>query len=335
MRSAAGFTQHDFQLGMNALANISLALCVAGLLLPRLGAAQNGYYNLDSGRPLRVEDAVPTARGELEVQFLPFRGEWLGDGTQRQRIEPKLSYGVLPMTELELRLPVVRAHSPGAPARVGIASAAIGALHAMNVETRWPAFALAGEVVLPVGSISAPRASYGAKALFTKTFPFGRVELNTGGGTWSIRLPPPGPVFTPNQCGDPGQPPCLPGDLPCSVIPAGTPAVPSLACAPSEAATIAAAAASSRRASGAHWTAALGLDHTLPLVATLFAADVVFDRFDGLYPLDDWTAEIGVRRQLTPQLVADLGVGRRFAGTTQETSVAFGVSYSAPLRWLW
>jgi hypothetical protein len=73
----------------------------------------------------------------------------------------------------------------------------------------------------------------------------------------------------------------------------------------------------------------------LPFVSTLFVADVVFDRFEDLYPLDDWTAEIGVRRQLAPQLVADLGVGRRFAGTTQETSVTFGVSYSAPLRWLW
>jgi hypothetical protein len=31
--------------------------------------------------------------------------------------------------------------------------------------------------------------------------------------------------------------------------------------------------------------------------------------------------------------VADLGVGRRFAGTTQSTTVLFGVSYSTPFRW--
>ena len=29
---------------------------------------------------------------------------------------------------------------------------------------------------------------------------------------------------------------------------------------------------------------------------------------------------------------ADLGVGRRFAGTTQSTTVLFGVSYATPLR---
>jgi len=57
------------------------------------------------------------------------------------------------------------------------------------------------------------------------------------------------------------------------------------------------------------------------------------DRFDGLYALTDWTAEVGVRTQISPQMVADLGVGRRFAGTTQSTTVLFGVSYATPLRW--
>jgi hypothetical protein len=62
-------------------------------------------------------------------------------------------------------------------------------------------------------------------------------------------------------------------------------------------------------------------------------ADIALDRFVSLYPLDDWTAEIGVRRQVAPQLVADFGVGRRFAGTTQSTSVTAGLSFSTPLRW--
>jgi len=298
----------------------------------RIVAAQSAYYNLDAGRPTRVEDALPTARGELEIQLLPLRAEWVGDGTQRFRVEPKLSYGVLPMTEIELRVPVMHIRAPGSTATTGIASAGVGALHAFNVETRWPALALAGEAVFAVGSLSAPAASYSIKALLSKTLRFGRIELNAGGGTWNVR---PAPVVTGGTvCGDaPGVPPCLITDVPCDVTPAGIDARgPSFSCAPPASATSGAGAA---RLSGAHWTAALGIDHTLPLVSTLFVADVIVDRFAGLYSLDDWTAEIGLRRQIAPQLVADLGIGRRFAGMTQSTSVTAGVSFATPFRrWL-
>jgi len=70
-----------------------------------------------------------------------------------------------------------------------------------------------------------------------------------------------------------------------------------------------------------------------PVHAACVAVSV--DRFDGLYPLDNWTAEIGARKQLTPQLVGDLGVGRGFIGSTQATTMNFGLSYAAPLRWPW
>ena len=309
-----------------------LALAALAMLLDtRTTAAQSAFYNLDSGRPTRVEDALPTPRGELEIQFLPIRAEWLGDGSQRQRLEPKIAYGLLPMTEIEARVPFVRTRGSDGSATTGVASAAIGALHAFNVETSWPALAVAGELVLPVSTLSAPTGSYSLKGLATKTFRFGRIELNAGGGTWSIRLPAPGPVATPNQCGDPGQPPCLPPDLPCNVVPAAQNG-PSFSCAPSTA-SLEAVAAGARRSTGPHWTASLGVDHTLPLVSTLFAASVSMDRFDGLYALTDWTAEVGVRTQISPQMVADLGIGRRFAGTTQSTTVLFGVSFATPLRW--
>jgi hypothetical protein len=317
---------------------MSLRLRILALAVPALlhdtsvAAAQSAFYNLDSGRPTRVEDALPTPRGELEIQFLPLRAEWLGDGSQRQRLEPKVAFGVLSMTEIEMRMPFVRSRAPDGTAVTGAASAAIGALHAFNVETRLPALALAGELVLPVSTLSAPTGSYSLKALATKTFRFGRVELNAGGGTWSIRLPTPGPVATPNQCGDPGQPPCLPPDLPCNVVPTSGNG-PALACAPSSATSLATQAVGTRRSTGPHWTASLGVDHTLPLVSTLFAASLSMDRFEGLFPLTDWTAELGVRTQISPQMVADLGIGRRFAGTTQSSSVLFGVSYATPLRW--
>src|SRR5205814_1038887 len=108
----------------------------------RPAAGQSSYYNLDSGRPARIEDALPTARF---------------------RVEPKLSYGILPMTEIELRVPVLYVRAAGSAPTTGIASTGIGALHAFNVETQWPALALAAEAVLSVGPLSAPTGSYSAK----------------------------------------------------------------------------------------------------------------------------------------------------------------------------
>src|SRR5687767_12702394 len=74
---------------------------VAILLTSAFGTragAQAHYYNLDAGRPTRVEDAVPTERYGVDVHLAALRLERLGDGTYRWRSEPKLSVGVLPMT---------------------------------------------------------------------------------------------------------------------------------------------------------------------------------------------------------------------------------------------
>jgi hypothetical protein len=302
----------------------------------RTASAQTGFYNLDSGRPTRVEDAIATPRGELEMQLLPLRLESVGDGTQRFRLEPKLSYGVLPLTEIELRVPVLFTRSPSSHPVAGVASAGVSALHALNVETSWPALALAGEAVLPVGSLAATTVSYSLKGLLTKTLGFARVQLNVGGGTWSIRPPPPAPVSGGGTvCGNaPGVPPCLIPDVPCNVVPPSAGVAPSFTCA-SAASQIVTAAAGSPPKSGAHWTAALGIDHTFPFVSTLVLGDIVFDRFDGLYPLDDWTAEVGMRTQISPQIVLDAGLGRRFAGSTQATIATVGLSYATPLRMPW
>lgn len=38
------------------------------------------YYNLDAGRPTRVEDATPTARQELDIQMPSLRVDRLAGG---------------------------------------------------------------------------------------------------------------------------------------------------------------------------------------------------------------------------------------------------------------
>jgi hypothetical protein len=53
----------------------------------------------------------------------------------------------------------------------------------------------------------------------------------------------------------------------------------------------------------------------LPLRSTLLTADVFAERFIGLYPKIDWTAEAGIRHQLTPVIVVDTGIGWDFAAS--------------------
>src|SRR4051812_47182244 len=95
-------------LRMCRLASIGIGAVAAGAAVAPPANAQAHYYNLDGGRPGRVEDAEPTALYSLDLDLAPLAVERLYGGTTRYRIEPKASYGVLPFTEVELRLPYVR-----------------------------------------------------------------------------------------------------------------------------------------------------------------------------------------------------------------------------------
>ena len=77
--------------------------------------------------------------------------------------------------------------------------------------------------------------------------------------------------------------------------------------------------------------AGIAIDHAIALSSTLLVADFVVERFVDLYDTPDLTAEVGVRQQLTPQFVLDVGVGRRFGGVTRATSVTLGLSYELPV----
>src|SRR5688572_7373599 len=81
---------------------VAVSATVLAPVTARSAKAQAHYYNLDGGRPTRVEDAVPTERYGLDVHFPALRLERLDNGTYRWRGEPKVSIGVLPMTSLEV-----------------------------------------------------------------------------------------------------------------------------------------------------------------------------------------------------------------------------------------
>lgn len=245
-----------------------------------------------------------------------------------------------------MRVPVliVDPRVSGEPVVSGVSGVAVGALHAFTLETgRLPALAVAGEWVAPVGGLAASFGSYSAKVIGTKTFTRMRLHANAGFGTWSVRAPPPAspscpPTIPPGTVPPPGcggGQPIVP-DIPCDRIPSNG---ASFACLPSTETLGAPATRSARiqsdtvdgRLLGPRYMAGLGVDHAFGLSSTLVMADVVVERYLHLYREAEVVAELGLRHQLTPQIVVDVGVGRRFTGPARANSVVIGLSYDMPI----
>src|SRR5215469_17784173 len=111
--------------------------------------AQTEYHELESGRPAGVEDAFATPRQAIELQLAPATLEQFGNGLTRVTLEPAVSYGILPRTDIELIAPFVFREAGYKPAH-GITQFGIAALYNFNNEsTVLPAFALKGEVAFP------------------------------------------------------------------------------------------------------------------------------------------------------------------------------------------
>jgi len=324
----------------NVLRSSSTALLIAAF--PHPAASQTQYYNLDFNRPLRVEDAVPTERRSLDVQLGPIRGETFTGGTRRWRSDPLLSYGIASLTEIELRLPVLLLEPSDrtAPISLGLTSLGIGGMRALTTETSLvPGIAVSGEVLLPVGSLAPPKTSYGIKGLLTKTFSVVRVSANGSYGTYSVV---PAPALSPTcRLLPPGAPGCngrpsVP-DVPCTRLPRAGPMPSSERFAVDVAPVSYSAACMSSNVPpaaitgnslGNRWFAGAEIDHAFVFSSTLVGADIFAEHLMGLSPLVDWTAELGVRHQWSPQMVVDAGITRHFAGSIPSTAITLGATYA-------
>ncbi|AHG91426.1 hypothetical protein J421_3889 [Gemmatirosa kalamazoonensis] len=322
----------------------SLALGpVAALLLAATARAQTEYHDTDAGRPLRIEDATATARYALGVQLPPLRVEHTASGVTRLRAEPKLSYGVLPRTEVELRATLLYVPPSGqAPRRAGVAGIGVSALHALTIETPdHPALALAADVLLPVGSFASPLPVYSGKAMLTRTFRAARVHVNGALGTWNLSVPNPLVGCGPNQVAPPGTScpfvpePFIP-DTPCDVapMPDASDAAPSarLCGAPATASASTRQLALSRTRYGRRWFLGAAVDRAVAVHSVLLAADVYAESFERLYGRPDVGAEIGARHQVAPNVVLDAGIGRRVAGVNRATLVTLGATLTVAAR---
>src|ERR1700724_3672289 len=199
--------------------HLAVLLLAVGLLHSEKTCAQASYRNLDAGFPVRVEDATVTERYALDLDFVNFRFDQLSDSRKRFQYEPQISYGMLPRTEVWVRLPSYYRERTFNP-RSGIAGFGVGAMYQFTVETlHVPALALATELFQPVGRDALP-SSYSLKALLTRSFSPGRIHLNASIGSFAVRTSPsltvtcPGIAPPGSTCGGSPLPPL---DGPCSI----------------------------------------------------------------------------------------------------------------------
>jgi hypothetical protein len=139
--------------------------------------AQTDYYNTSSGRPLRVEDALPLEYRGVELALAPLRFERNESRVNRWALSPQLAVGLLPRTELHVELPIEYLDTRAVSSR-GLAGIDVSILHALNAETSIPALALAAELSLPAGPLGGDATYASFKAIATRTLPWARFHLN-------------------------------------------------------------------------------------------------------------------------------------------------------------
>ena len=148
------------------------------LLLTAPLPAQTDYYNTDAGRPVLMEDATALERRGFELQVAPMRLTRSKNGVYTWGIEPELAFGLANRTQLEIGLPIAYVDQRLTGGGTGISGIDVSVLHTLNTETSLPSFAIAGDVLLPVGRFAPSRAYASVKGIMTRTFPAGRVHLN-------------------------------------------------------------------------------------------------------------------------------------------------------------
>jgi opacity protein-like surface antigen len=159
---------------MKTLLLAATSLCAAAGPL----RAQTDYYNTDAGRPVLMEDAYALERRGFEVQVAPVRLSRARGGAYTWGVEPELAFGFANRAQIEVGVPVAYLDRPGGRGAAGVSGVDLSVLYNLNTETRIPAFAVTGEVLLPVGRYGPPRAYPSVKGIMTRTFPSLRVHVN-------------------------------------------------------------------------------------------------------------------------------------------------------------
>lgn len=149
--------------------------------IPAPARAQSDYRNLDDGRPVRTEDVFVADHHAFEL-LAPFVLDADVSGAKRYTLQPELEYGVLPNSQVSIRLPFGVVDSSGSDA--GLGGVQLSAMYNFNAEgPTLPAFAARVDLALPVGGLAGDVALTTFKAVATRTFGLTRLHLN---GVWTF-----------------------------------------------------------------------------------------------------------------------------------------------------
>jgi hypothetical protein len=319
-----------------ALVGVVLALDSGAL------CAQRHYANSDVGRPMRVGDAVPESKGELEIRLPGFRLDQPDFGPGQWRLEPAVSLAIASRTSFELGASILRLGSGSQP-RTGLSGLDVGMFHLVAAESHTrPAFGPAVDVFVPAGALRSGGTWNQVRGILTRTRGRTRLHVNSSVGSYRVELLDPGATCRASSlliklgltC-DGSSTPVLPGG-PCGSVSA--PAGLSIALVPTHCAkalgafqldTTIVVPAVIRPQSGVRWFSGLSADYDIRGWSTLLMADIVVSRLVGLQPAADWSVEFGARRQMTDRTVLDAGIARRFTGARPGWSFASGLTWSS------
>lgn len=162
--------------------SIRTAATAAGLCLSvfaRVASAQIDYRNLDDGRPVAVEDAYPIERHAFEL-LVPYSYAREAGGEHVSLFPLEVEYGVFDNTQISLKAPVAGVDAgPGTDTDWGLAGLGAFALYNFNTESRTlPAFAIRGDLSLPVGSLGGDAARVSLEAIATRSWGRSRFHFN-------------------------------------------------------------------------------------------------------------------------------------------------------------
>jgi hypothetical protein len=311
---------------------------VAWLLTAQSAFAQREYRNTHSGQPSRVEDALGEQAGHFDIAILGARLDRPDAGRSRWLFSPAVSLGLPARTSVELGASIVW-REPGAVPRGGMNGIDAQLSHTFNRETRRaPVIAGAIDAFMPSGSTRSGGVWAQARVMATSTFGALRLHLNSSLGRYDVDLPNPALCTTSRilvklglRCD--GSLPPSPGG-PCLDIASEGVALSVVVahCGKADAAfvtdTVLVIGPRTVPKSGARWFGGIGTDFDVARWSSLLVMDLYATRLVGIQTRPEWTAEIGLRKQLGSSSVIALGTGRHFAGTRLGWSLTAGVTQS-------
>lgn len=158
------------------IGGVAIVPALVALTAP-LAAAQIDYRNLDDDRPVLVEDAYPAERYAFEF-LIPYSVERERGGGVVHASVLEIEYGLIGNGHLGVKAPIAARREAGST-EWGLAGVRAFALYNFNTESPLlPAFALRGDLTLPVGSLAASQTHFALKAVATRSFGRNRIHLN-------------------------------------------------------------------------------------------------------------------------------------------------------------